>query len=299
MQITIGHLNPPGSAYDQGAKVFKQILERMTDGQIKVRIISGLNLSGIELIRAVQTGEYDIGITSSSSLGNLVPIVNAFDFPYLFRSHEHAYRVLDGEIGDFVNEEIDLVGLKNLAWWENGYLHITTAETPIIEPENLRGLKIRTMDNQIHRTLFHVWGANPVSVPYPQLYEALRNGTVDGQENSLGNIVPNRFYEVQRELTLTGHIYNPALFVMNKGKYDHFSLDIKIKISDASRIARDFERDFLRRNNPIYLQIAHQNEMHILTETDIDFPAFVRTSKKVYTQLGEPYKSIPRKIRAL
>ncbi|WP_423801852.1 TRAP transporter substrate-binding protein [Neobacillus sp. SAB-20_R2A] len=299
MQITIGHLNPPGSSYDQGAKVFKQILERMTDGQIKVRIISGLNLSGIELIRAVQTGEYDIGITSSSSLGNLVPIVNAFDFPYLFRSHEHAYRVLDGEIGDFVNEEINLIGLKNLAWWENGYLHITTADTAIIEPENLRGLKIRTLDNQIHRTLFRVWGAIPVSVPYPQLYEALRNGTVDGQENSLGNIVPNRFYEVQRELTLTGHIYNPALFVMNKGKYDHFSLDIKIKISDASRIARDFERDFLRRNNPIYLQIAHQNGMHILTETDIDFPAFVRTSRKVYTQLGEPYKSILRKIRAL
>ncbi|MDR4946534.1 DctP family TRAP transporter solute-binding subunit [Neobacillus cucumis] len=299
MQITIGHLNPVDSAYHEAAKVFKNVLERMTEGKIKVRIIPELSLSGGELISDVQNGQLDIGITASSALGNLVPITNAFDFPYLFRNIQHAYRVLDGKIGDFVNEQIEEVGLKNLAWWENGFRHITTCCRPITKPEDLRGLDFRTMDNEIHRTLFQVWGANPISVPLYELYDALKNGTVDGQENPLGIIIPNRFHEVQSYLTLTGHVYSPALFVMNKEVYDCYPWDIKEKILHAANISRDFERNFLRRNTPVYLQIARKIGMQILTKNDIDFPAFVSTSKEVYTLLGKPYRSIHQEIRAM
>jgi TRAP-type C4-dicarboxylate transport system substrate-binding protein len=155
------------------------------------------------------------------------------------------------------------------------------------------------MDNQIHRTLFQVWGANPISVPLSELYDALKNGTAEGQENPVGIIVPNRFHEVQCYLSLTGHVYSPALFVMNKEAYDCYPWDIKEKILHAAKISRDFERNFLRRNTPVYLQIARKNGMQILSTNDIDYSAFVSTSKEVYTLLGKSYRSIHQDIRAM
>lgn len=299
MQITVGHLNPIDSPYQRGAVVFKKVLEKSTREQIKVRPVPNLNLSGSQLIQAVRDGKLDIGITASGPLGEMVPETNAFDFPYLFRSYQHAYRVLDGEIGNFVNRKIEKVGLKNLAWWENGFRHITTTRQPIRKPGDLRGLRFRTLDNQIHRTLFRIWGARPVSVPFSQLYEALERGTAEGQENPLGFIVPNRFYEVQQHLSLTGHVYSPALFVMNGRKYNQLPMNAKRKILHAARMARDFERNFLRRNDPVYLKIARQNWMRILTGRDIDLPAFIRTSRRVYTLLGKPFANIHQRIRSL
>jgi tripartite ATP-independent transporter DctP family solute receptor len=299
MQITVGHLNPPNSPYQRGAEVFKKVLEKATNRRITVRVIPNLNLSGTQLIQAVRQGKLDIGITASGPIGELVPETNAFDFPYLFRSRQHAFRVLDGEIGNFVNRKIEKVGLKNLAWWENGFRHITTANKPIRKPGDLKGLKFRTLDSQIYRTLFRIWGTRLISIPFSQLYRALERETVKGQENPLGIIVPNRFYKVQKHLSLTGHVYSPALFVMSKAKFDRFPIVTKRKILHAAKVARDFERNFLIRKDPLYLEIARKNGMRILTKKDLDYCSFVRTSRKVYALLGKPYKSIHRRIRSL
>lgn len=299
MQITVGHLNPVRSPYQEGAKVFKRVLEKSTKKQITVRIHPSLDLSGSELIQAVREGKLDIGITASGPIGEIVPETNAFDFPYLFRNRQHAYRVLDGKVGNFVNRKIERVGLKNLAWWENGFRHITTTNQPIRKPSDLKDLKFRTLDNQIYQTLFKIWGAQLISIPFPQLYDALKEGIVAGQENPLGFIIPNQFYEVQHHLSLTGHVYSPALFVMNRAAYQRLPMFTKRKIMRAAQIARDFERDYLRRNAPLYLRIARKNGMRILTKKDIDFPAFVSSAQEVYDLLGKPYQNIHRIIRSL
>jgi len=296
--ITVGHLNPVDSPYQRGAQMFKKVLEKSTGGQTKVRILPKLNLSGSQLIQAVREGKLDIGITASGPIGELVPEANVFDFPYLFRSRQHAYRVLDGEIGNSVNRKMERVGLKNLAWWENGFRHITTATKPIRKPSDLKGLKFRTLDSEIYETLFRIWGTRLVSIPFSGLYQALKNRTVEGEENPLGIIVPNRFYEVQHYLSLTSHVYSPALFVMNKRKFDGLSKMMKQKILHASKISRDFERHYLIKHDPIYLQIARKHGMRILTKKEIDYAAFVRTSRKVYALLGKPYANILRRIRS-
>jgi tripartite ATP-independent transporter DctP family solute receptor len=298
MQITVGHLNPTDSPYQRGAKVFKKVLEKATGGQITVRIIPNLSLSGAQLIQAVRKGKLDIGITASGPIGELVPVTNALDFPYLFRSRQHAYRVLDGEIGNFMNRRIEKIGLKNLAWWENGFRHITTANKPIRKPGDLNGLPFRTLDNQVYRTLFgKVWGTRLTSIPISQLYQALKKGTVQGEENPLGILVSNRFYEVQKHLSLTGHMYSPALFVMNKAKFDSFPITIRRKIVHAAKVSRNFERNYLKKNDPLYLRIARRKGMRVLTKKQINYCSFVRTSRKVYALLGKPYASILRRIR--
>lgn len=299
MEITVGHLNPLDSAYQRGSLVFKRALESYSMGRIRVRVLPRLNVSGGQLIQAVREGKLDIGVTASGPIGELVPEANAFDFPYLFRSRQHAYRVLDGEIGNQVNRAIRKVGLRNLAWWENGFRHITTTRKPIRKPSDLKGLKFRTLDNPIYQTLFRLWGTELSSIPFPELYDALKSGRVHGQENPLGFIIPNRFYEVQRYLTLTGHTYSPALFVMNSSGYERIPDPLRKMILQAAKLARDYERNYLRKNQQAFLRIAQKGGMRILTKKDIDFSAFVRTSRKVYARLGKPYEEIHRRIRLL
>jgi tripartite ATP-independent transporter DctP family solute receptor len=187
--------------------------------------------------------------------------MNVFDFPYLFRSRQHAYRVLDGEIGNFMNRKLEKIGLKNLAWWENGFRHITTANKLIRKPSDLKGLKFRTLDNQIYRTLFgKVWGTRLTSIPFSGLYQALKKKTVQGEENPLGIIVPNRFYKVQKHLSLTGHVYSPALFVMNKAKFDSYPIRTRQKIVHAAKVARNFERNYLKKNDRSTCKLPEKKE---------------------------------------
>ncbi len=299
MEITVGHLNPVDSAYQRGSLVFKRAVESFSKGHVRVRVLPRLNVSGGQLIQAVRAGKLDIGVTASGPIGELVPETNAFDFPYLFKSRKHAYKVLDGEIGNEVNRAIRKIGLRNLAWWENGFRHITTTRRPIRKPSDLKGLKFRTLDNPIYQTLFRLWGTELTSIPFPALYAALKNGRVHGQENPLGFIIPNRFYEVQRYLTLTGHTYSPALFVMNASRFERLPVPLRKIILQAAKLARDYERNYLRKNEMGFLRTAQKGGMCILTKKDIDLSAFVRTSREVYARLGKPYEEIHRRIRLL
>ncbi|MBP1931661.1 TRAP transporter substrate-binding protein [Ammoniphilus resinae] len=297
--IAVGHATSDSetSHYQAYAAKFKELVEKNTDGKVKVEIHPNGELGGErEMIEAVQLGTLDATITSSGPVGNFAPLSNAFDFPFLFRDKPHAYKVLDGELGDEVNKQLESVGIKNLAWAENGFRNMTNSKHPIIKPEDLKGIKIRTMENKIHLDSFKEYGAAPTPMAFTELFTSMQQGVVDGQENPLSVIVPNKFYEVQKYMTLSGHFYSPAPFLFSKSKFDGFSPELQKIVEDAAKAARDYEREFIANLEEKYIQTAKDNGMEVLTASEYDQEAFRKASEPVYKKYEAEYGEFVKKI---
>jgi len=302
MKIVMGHIqaNSQDSPYQQGTQKFKELVEKATGGKVTVEIHPSGELGGErEMMEAVQLGTIDMMLASTGPLGNFTPISNAFDFPFLFRDRDHAYKVLDGEIGDEVAGELDKAGIKVLAWAENGFRNITNNKHPIKKPEDLKGIKIRTMENKIHMESFTAFGAAPTPMSFTELFTSMQQGVVDGEENPLNIIVPSKFYEVQKYLTLSGHFYNPALFIITKSKFDSFSPELQKVFLDAASEARDYEREFIHKKNEEYLDVVKKAGMEIVPESEVDFEAFRAASQEVYQKYDKEYGDIIRRIQAV
>jgi tripartite ATP-independent transporter DctP family solute receptor len=173
------------------------------------------------MIEAVQLGTLDLVNTSTGPVGNFVPEVKIVDIPFLFRDYDHARRVLDGPIGQEILGKFPSKGLVALVWAENGFRHMTNSKRPINKPSDASGLKMRTMENKVHMDGYRAFGIQPTPMAFPEVFGALQQGTVDGQENPIPVILASKFSQVQKHLSLTGHVYSPALYltsprVMNK-----------------------------------------------------------------------------------
>src|SRR5699024_3092762 len=183
-KFTIAHVLSTSSHYSAGAKAMMAALEELSGGSIELREAHGGSLGGErELIEATQMGTLDLVITSTGPVGNFVPATEIFDIPFLFTSFEHAHAVLDGPIGQAVLEKFPEHGLRALAWAENGFRNLTNSVRPIRTPADAKGLKIRTMENPIHIEAFKTLGILPTPMDFTELFTALEQGTVDGQEN--------------------------------------------------------------------------------------------------------------------
>lgn len=172
------------------------------------------------MIEGLQIGTVEATIVSSGTLANFVPDTGVFDIPFLFRDLAHARGVLDGPIGQDILAKFDNVGLHGLAWGEQGFRHITNNRNPINTPADVKGLKIRTMENPVHLSAFNAMGAAPTPMAWPEVISSLQQGVIDGQENPLSVIVSVKLNEVQKYLTLSGHVYSPAMLLVSKPFWD-------------------------------------------------------------------------------
>ena len=179
------------------------------------------------MIEAVQLGTQDIVNTSTGPLGNFVPEVKLFDIPFLFRGYDHARKVMDGAIGQDVLKKMQAKGLIGLAWSENGFRHMTNNKRAINQATDASGLKLRTMENKVHMAGYKTFGILPTPMPFPELFTALQQGTVDGQENPIPVILASKFSQVQKHLSLTGHVYSPAVIILSPNVWS--------KLSDADK----------------------------------------------------------------
>lgn len=228
--LKIGYTATNDSHYGVAANVFGEELAKRTNGRYKLQQFPSSALGGErEMIEAVQLGTQDLVITSTGPVGNFVADTRLFDIPFLFRDYEHARKVLDGPIGQAVLKKFPGKGLIGLAWLENGFRHVTNSKHPVNGPEDLKGLKIRTMENKVHMEAFKTLGALPTPMAMNELFTALQQGTVDGQENPVPVILSNKLYTVQKNVSLTGHVYSPAMLLM--------SPEIWNKLSEADRSA--------------------------------------------------------------
>ena len=226
------------SSYGVAVDTFAREVEKRTAGRYKVQNFYSAALGAErESVEGVQLGTLDLTLTSTGPLPNFVPEVAILDIPFLFRDYAHARAVLDGPIGQELLQKFPAKGMVALAWAENGFRHMTNSKHPVNTPDDLRGLKMRTMENPIHIEAYKQFGILPTPMAFTEVFTALQQGTVDGEENPLSVITSAKLDQVQKYLTLTGHVYSPAVILMNKARWDALSAQDKQAFQEAAREA--------------------------------------------------------------
>ena len=234
ISISVGQNSHQGIGID----TFAREVEKRTAGRYKVQAFYSGALGGErESIEAVQLGTQELTFTSTGPVPNFVPEARILDIPFLFRDKAHARAVLDGPIGQDMLKAFEPKGFKALAWGENGVRHMTNSKRAVNAPEDLKGLKMRTMENPVHVAAYKGFGIITTPMAFPEVFTALQQGTVDGQENPLSVIMAAKFDQVQKHLSLTGHVYSPAIFLMSKAAFDKLSAADKQAFLEAAREA--------------------------------------------------------------
>jgi tripartite ATP-independent transporter DctP family solute receptor len=245
---------------------FKENFERLTNGRYRVNIQRNDNER--EGIESTQIGTIECNMTSTGPVGNFVPEVRVLDVPFLFRDTAHARGVLDGQIGTELLARFNARGLVGVVWMENGFRHLTNSRREVNAPADVRGLKVRTMENQVHMRAFTTLGALPTPMAFSELVPALQQGTVDGQENPIPVIVANNLNQVQRFLTLTGHVYSPAVLICNPAFMARLNAADRAAFMQAARAASAANRARVSSDDQNGVEELRRRGMTVVTTVD-------------------------------
>lgn len=271
--IRLAHVVAEDQASHIAAETFKEKIESESDGEIEVEIYPNGSLyqSEREAIEAVQIGNIEMTITASAILSSFDEDFKVFDLPFLFDNHEAAYKGLDGEAGQELLDDLDKEGLKGLVFAENGFHNISNNEGPINSPEDLEGLKIRTMESEIHTDTFNAFGANASPLAFGELYTALQQGTYDAIAVPISIYYTGKFYEVQDYLTISNHFYVPTVALMNNDFYNDLSEDLQSIVMEASQEYREEQREISREQEEEFYEDLKENmEINELTEDELE-----------------------------
>ncbi|MBG0790996.1 MAG: TRAP transporter substrate-binding protein [Desulfovibrionaceae bacterium] len=215
--LKLGHTGAPTHHYQTICMEFAKAVAEKTDGNVKVEVYPADQLGKqLEAVEGVMLGTQDMVLTSDTVLSNWMPDMGILNLPFLFNDNWEVRKVLDGPIGDQLGKQLEPHGALVIGWWENGMRHITNNKQPINTPADLKGLKIRVPEGEVFVDTFKALGAGPTVISFGELYSALQLGTVDGQENPPAHILTQKFYEVQKFVTRTGHIHLSSPLIMNK-----------------------------------------------------------------------------------
>ena len=265
-QVTIQHPLPLNSHYGAGATAVKEAFERATNNRFRVNIQRNDNER--EAIESAQIGTIECYLGSTGPVGNFVPEVRVLDVPFLFRDSAHARGVLDGEIGQGLLARFQPRGLVGVAWMENGFRHLTNSRREVNAPTDMRGMKVRTMENQVHMRAFSALGALPTPMAFSELVPALQQGTVDGQENPIPVIVANNLNQVQRFLTLTSHVYSPAILICNPAFMGRLNAADRTAFMEAARAGAAANRARVTADEQSGVEELRRRGMTVVTQVD-------------------------------
>ncbi len=227
----------------RAVKVFADAVDKASGGKMKVRAIGAAALGpDTQMQQALIGGAQEMMVGSTATLVGISKEMALWDTPFLFNNAREADAVLDGPIGQKVMDKLQDKGLVGLAYWENGFRNLTNTKRPVTKLEDLDGIKLRVMQNNVYLDSFKLLGANAVPMPFSELFSALETKTVDGQENPYNTILSSKFYEVQKYLSVTNHVYSPWIVTVSKKWWDGLSKDEQKVLQDAAIVARDFER---------------------------------------------------------
>ena len=297
--LRLGHLQTETHSYHKGAVKFKELVESKSDGRIQIDIFPSSQLgNGRDQIEGAQIGSIHFHIGSVAPVTNFAPKFNVLNMPYLFESREHAFRVLDGEIGEELSADLANRGLMNLGFMENGWRHMTNDERPIKTADDAAHLKLRVQESPPYIAFINAIGSTPVPIPFGELYTALEQNVVDGQENPLAQIYLNKFQEVQQYLTLTYHNYDAAVFIMSKTTYDTLPQDLQDVIDESAEEAIAHQRQIALEDEELLLENLRNTEIQIEENPDLD--SFRNAVQPVYEEFEESIgKELFEKIESL
>jgi TRAP-type transport system periplasmic protein len=282
--IKIGYANTKESHLGVGASVFCDEVQSKTSGRYTCQHFPSSALGGErEMTEGLQIGTIDAANLTTGPLGNFVPEVRILDLPFLFRDYDHARKTLDGAIGNELLGKFTSKGLVALAWTENGFRHMTNNKRAINRPTDAAGLKMRTMENKVHIEGYKAFGIQPTPMAFPEVFGALQQGTVDGQENPIPVILASKFSQVQKHLSLTSHVYSPAVLMLSPRMWAKVSEVDKPIFQEAARKAAAAQRKKV--NDDETNGVAQLEKSGMSVVRNVDGQAFRDAMKPVYASL--------------
>lgn len=287
--MKIAHVNAPTHPAHVALLQFKETVEKETNGGVKVDIYDSSVLGGeLEEIQQVIDGSLTAAmIMGMSNWQNMVPETSIEELPFMYPNVEAARAAFDGEYGDYVKENwIEPTGVKVLCFWESGFRHFTNNIRPIYTPADMDGIKFRSAQSEIRVKMFEVLGAAATIINFSELYTALQQRTVDGQENPLSIITANGFYDVQKYLSLSGHFYSTALFIVNPDFWASLPAEYQEIIQKASEDCRDYDRQLSSESEDQMIQTCKDNGMEV---NEIDKEAFKAAMGEVWSLYTDKY----------
>ncbi|HEX9718477.1 MAG TPA: TRAP transporter substrate-binding protein [Ramlibacter sp.] len=247
-----------------GMEKFAELVTAKSGGKIKVNLfISGVLGSDQSNISSIQGGTLDMAVMNTGILASVAKELAIFDFPFLFANEKESDALVDGPVGQKLHGYLQPKGLVGLSYWELGYRHITNSKRPLTKVEDIEGLKLRVIPNPINVAWVKALGANPTPLPFPELYAALEQKAIDGQENPVSVIASSKFWEVQKHMALTNHQYNPQSVIFSKKIWDTLSAAEKKIISDAAHEATKFQRQQTRAAVGVNLDLLKKSGMNV------------------------------------
>ncbi len=296
--------NPKGHPIVTGVEKFAEIVNSKAAGKLKVNIYAGGALgSDFQVISAMQGGTVEMGVMNSSITAGTVKEMAVYDFPFLFRSEKEADAIVDGPFGKKMHAKLEEKGMVGLSYFELGFRNLTNGKRPLNKVEDIAGLKLRVIPTAINVDWVTALGANPTPLPFPEVYGALEQKAIDGQENPYTVIHANKLYEVQKHLAITNHQYNPQSVIISKKFWDRLSADEKKILQDAANEAAKFQRVVSRKEMSVALEGLKKAGMEVTEFSPAEIAKFTEKMKPVYEKhgaaLGSTYKELTDELAKL
>jgi tripartite ATP-independent transporter DctP family solute receptor len=297
IKLTLGHGAAVGNPRHEAAVRFAEVVKAKSGGRIEVQVAPSAQLGDdAAMVTALRSGALDLSANSQGAVSNAVPEYAAFGMPFLFADLPSAWKALDGPLGRELAEKSAEKGLVVLGYWDNGIRHMTNSKRPIVKPEDLKGLKMRTPPDAVTVDIMKALGAEAQQIKFSELYVALQQGVVDGQENPLMNIHASKLYEVQKHLALTGHKYEMTPFLMSKRTWDRLSDPDRRIIQEAATDATTLQRKLSAESDARLLEDLKSKGVQV---TVADKAAFERATSVVADQWSaSPIGPFVRKVIA-
>jgi tripartite ATP-independent transporter DctP family solute receptor len=293
--IRVGHVLAPTHPYQIGMEHFKKLVEEKTGGRVAVEVFHSSQLGNErDMVEGLQLGTLEMTLISTAPLASFTSDFLAFDLPFIFADVKTARACVDSEIGQSMLDKMSSQGIVGICFFENGFRSVTNSKKPIVKPEDLAGMKVRTMENPIHMDSFRAMKADPTPMAFGELFTALQQKTIDAQENPLAIIETSAFYEVQKYLSLTEHFYAPSPVLIAKAYYESLPEDLRKIVKDCALETRGYERQLLDDMNARLVSDLAAKGMEINKVDKAPFIAAVQSVYERYT--GTEAGKIPAEL---
>jgi tripartite ATP-independent transporter DctP family solute receptor len=282
-EVKLGHVGAPGSLFAQSADLFAQKVNAKLGDKAKVVVYGSSQLGGdSELLKKLKLGTADLALPSTV-MTSVAPEFGVFEMPYLVQNRGHAARIADQVIRPTLGPIAEKQGYKIIGVWENGYRHITNNKRPIVKPADLEGVKLRVPGGVWRVKMFKAYGANPSPMELKEVFVALQTGVMDGQENPLTQIYSQKFQEVQKYLSMTGHVYTPA-YLTAGASWSRLPADVQKILADT---AKAVEPQVLALAEKLDNELVAKMKTSGIQVNEADKPAFVNASKSIYEDFAK------------
>lgn len=289
VRLKLGHVAQTSHPFHTGAMKLAELAKQYSNGEIVIDVFPASQIGNErDLIEGARMGTVDMLLTSTAPVMGFEKRFGVLDMPYVFRDLAHAHKVLDGPVGQQLFEALEPKGLKGLAWFENGFRDITNSKHEIKSVDDVKGLKIRTMENPIHIAYFKKLGAVPQPMAFGELYPALEKKVVDGQENPIGAIVTGRFYEVQKYASLTSHVYSGVPVLISMKRFASLTKPQQDALLRAAREAAVFQRNQLASQDQDGLELLRKNGVTVTTPDRSTFAAAAESVRASFADKTDP-----------